>query len=89
MDENEAQIRFDAAATLRKWPSLNNARRTDGTGPYMVSDGTLDACLTAFMARPESTRHLYEIVTEPQPPLVTSTLSAEHVVELVRLREFL
>jgi hypothetical protein len=41
------------------------------------------------MAKPESTRHLYEIVTAPQPPLVTETLSAEHVAELARLREFL
>ena len=65
------------------------ARRTDGTGPYLVFEGTLDECIREFMAKPESTRHLYEILTAPQPPLVTETLSAEHVAELARLREFL
>ena len=42
-----------------------------------------------FMAKPASMRHLYEIQTAPQAPLITDTLSAEHVVELARLREFL
>ena len=55
----------------------------------MVVEGSLDECIRAFMAKPESTRHLYEIRTAPQPPFVTDTLSAEHVVELARLREFL
>jgi hypothetical protein len=41
------------------------------------------------MAKPDSTRHLYEIHTAPQPPLVTEVLSAEHVIELARLRDFL
>ena len=57
--------------------------------PYLVIEGTLDECIREFMAKPESTRHLYEIETAPQPPLVTETLSAEHVAELARLREFL
>jgi hypothetical protein len=34
-------------------------------------------------------RHLYEIHTSPQPPLVNAVLSGEHVVELARLRDFL
>ena len=89
MGGTEAQVRFDAPAVVRKWPSLNNARRTDATGPYLVIEGTLDECIKEFMAKPESTRHLYEIQTAPQPPLVTAVLSAEHVVELARLREFL
>jgi hypothetical protein len=41
------------------------------------------------MAKPVSTRHLYEIHTAPQPPLVMEILSAEHVIELARLRDFL
>ncbi|WP_283842704.1 hypothetical protein [Bradyrhizobium sp. JYMT SZCCT0428] len=41
------------------------------------------------MAKPDSTRHLYEIQTAPQPPLVTEILLSEHVAELARLREFL
>jgi hypothetical protein len=85
----EAHVRFDVPAVVRKWPSLNNARRTDGTGPYLLLEGTLDECIKEFMAKPESTRHLYEIQTSPQPPLVTEILSAELVVELARLRDFL
>lgn len=88
MDGTEAPVRFDVPAILRKWPSLNNARRTDGS-PYLVIEGTLDECIREFMAKPGSTQHLYEIQTAPQPPLVTEVLSAEHVVELARLREFL
>ncbi|WP_283815033.1 MULTISPECIES: hypothetical protein [unclassified Bradyrhizobium] len=41
------------------------------------------------MAKPEKTRHLYEIRTRSQPPLVPDVLSPEHVLELSRLREFL
>jgi hypothetical protein len=39
--------------------------------------------------RPKATRHLYEILTAPQPPLVSAVLSGEHIVELARLRDFL
>ncbi|MBN8991609.1 MAG: hypothetical protein J0H42_25505 [Rhizobiales bacterium] len=88
MDAPDNSIRFDVPAVVRKWPSLNNARRADTT-PYLVIEGTLDECIREFMAKPASTRHLYEIRTEPQPPWVTDTLSAEHVAELARLREFL
>jgi hypothetical protein len=88
MDDAEAPVRFDAPAIVRKWPSLNNARRID-RDPYLVLEGTLDECIREFMAKPQSTRHLYEIQTAPQPPLVGATLSAEHVVELARLRDFL
>ena len=84
----EHSVRFDVPATLRKWPSLNNARRIDRV-PYLVLESTLDACIQEFMAKPPSTRHLYEIRTEPQPPMVIEILSTEHVVELARLREFL
>ena len=89
MDGPEVQIRFDVAAVLRKWPSLNNARLADGAGPYMVVEGSLDACIREFMAKPVSVRHLYEIQTAPQAPLITGTLSPDHVAELARLRDFL
>ena len=85
----EVQVRFDAPAVLRKWPSLNNARLKDGAAPYLVVEGSLDECIREFMAKAASIRHLYEIQTAPQAPLITGTLSAEHVVELARLREFL
>jgi hypothetical protein len=84
----DTHVRFDATATLHKWPSIGNQRRND-TGPYLLVQGTLDECIGAFMAKPVSTRHLYEIHTAPQPPLVMEILSAEHVIELARLRDFL
>nr|WP_245330330.1 hypothetical protein [Bradyrhizobium sp. AS23.2] len=54
-----------------------------------MSEGTLDECISAFMGKPAATRHLYEIHTTAQPPLVMDILSPEHVTELSRLREFL
>ncbi|MCP3369637.1 hypothetical protein [Bradyrhizobium cajani] len=84
----ESKVDFGALAVLHKWPSLANQRRPDRAS-YQVSEGTLDACISAFMEKPAATRHLYEIRTAPQPPLVTEILSPEHVTELARLREFL
>jgi hypothetical protein len=89
MGGTEAHVNFDAPAVLRKWPSLRNERRTEGTGPYLLIDGTLDECIREFMVKPTTTRHLYEILTAPQPPLVSPVLSGEHIVELARLRDFL
>jgi hypothetical protein len=43
----------------------------------------------AFMHLPEAQRHLYEIHTAPQSDVVGAILSTEHVVELVRFRDFL
>ena len=77
------------AAILRKWPSLNNRRRTGVVGPYLLLESTLDACLQEFMAKPAPMRHLYEVHTSPQPPLVSAVLSEEIVAELARLRDFL
>jgi hypothetical protein len=51
--------------------------------------GSLDQCITAFMSTDGSQRHLYEIHTIPQPPLVTEVLQSEHVIELSRLRNYL
>jgi len=89
IDGNETHVDFDKPAVLRKWPSLQNQRRTDGTGPYLLVDATLDECIRGFMAKPAPVRHLYEIHTSPQPPLVSSVLSGGHVVEVARLRDFL
>lgn len=85
----DSHVDFDAPAVLRKWPSLDHQRRTDGTGPYLLLDSSLDECIREFMAKPASYRHLYEIHTSPQPPLVADILSGEIVAELARLREFL
>lgn len=83
-----SKVDFGALAVLHKWPSLGNQRRVD-RAPYQLSEGTLDECISAFMEKPAATRHLYEIHTAPQPPLVTDILSPEHVIELARLREYL
>ena len=84
----DSKVDFGALATLHKWPSLANERQPDRDA-YQISQGTLDQCISAFMAKPAATRHLYEIRTIAQPPLVTDILSPEHGIELSRLREFL
>jgi len=84
-----SQVNFDTPAVLRKWPSLRSERVTEGNGSYLLVDGTIDECIREFMAKPIATRHLYEIHAAPQPPLVSAVLSAEQVVELARLRDFL
>jgi hypothetical protein len=91
MDETDVQINFDAPAVLRKWPSIKNERvgPADGGRPYLIIDGTLDDCIRQFMAKSVSQRHLYEIYTTPQGELISAVLSAEQIVELARLRDFL
>ena len=89
MGGTEAHVNFDAPAVLRKWPSLHGERRTEDTAPYLLVDGSLDECIRVLMAKPASLRHLYEIHTSPQPPLVSPVMSGEHLVELARLRDFL
>jgi hypothetical protein len=90
MDDGH-QINFDAPASLRKWASLKNVRNSDSLYPaaYLLVDGTLDDCIREFMAKPISQRHLYEIHTAPQGELVSAVLSARHIVEIDRLRDFL
>jgi len=44
---DNAEINFDAPATLRKWPSVLGAR------PYMIFEGTLDECIQSFMSMPK------------------------------------
>jgi hypothetical protein len=88
MDDNN-HIDFNAPATLRKWPSIKNERARAADGPYLIVDGTLDDCIRQFMAKPTSQHHLYEIHTAPQGELVSAVLSAIHILEIVRLRDFL
>ena len=85
------KIKFDVPAVLRKWPSLKDERVSASLGarPYMVFDGTFDECIRQFMSKPASQHHLYEIHTAPQGELVTAILSADRIVELARLRDFL
>ncbi len=84
----DLHVNFDALASLRKWPSFNNQRRTE-FHPYFLLDGSLDECIREFMAKPVPARHLYEIHTSPQPPLFSDVLPGEIIAELARFREFL
>ena len=89
--DTDVKISCDAPASLRKWPSLKNERvpKSWGAVPYLIADHTLDECIRQFMSKPASQHHLYEIHTAPQGNLVSAVMSAEHIVELGRLREFL
>ena len=91
MDDTGVQINFDAPAVLRKWPSVNNERVSASLGarPYLIIDGTLDECIRKFMTMPINQHHLYEMHTAPQSDLVRAVLSADHIVKLARLRDFL
>jgi hypothetical protein len=69
---------------------VNNERISTSWGarPFFVFEGTLDECIRQFMSKPADQHHLYEIHTAPPPPLVSAVLSAEHIFELARLRDF-
>jgi hypothetical protein len=75
-------ICFEAPATLRKWPSIKNERvsAADGGHPYLIVDGTLDDCIRQFMAKPVNQHHLYEIHTAPQGEIISTILSAKHIL---------
>ncbi|WP_236843352.1 hypothetical protein [Bradyrhizobium icense] len=49
----------------------------------------MDECITKFLEQPLGQRHLYEIHTAPQGELIPAVISAELVVEIARLRDFL
>ena len=78
---------FDAPAVLRKWPSLNNQRRTEGTGgPYLLLDGTLDECIRESMAQPAPVRHLYSIrmLISPSATRVIWVMASKGVLPTAR-----
>jgi hypothetical protein len=91
MSEPGIHIDFNVPAILKKWPSLNSERISVSLGarPYLVVEGSLDECVRQFLVKPVGQRHLYEIHTAPQSDLVSAVLSAEHIVEIARLRDFL
>jgi hypothetical protein len=88
---NSDFVDFGTPAILRKWPSINSkpALNTKWPHPYLIVDGTLDECIEKFMELPVSQRHLYEIHTSPQAEIVSAVMSATHIAELSRLRDFL
>jgi hypothetical protein len=85
------QMKLNAPAEIRKWPSLGGLRNSNVAypNPYLVAEGTLEECIQEFMAKPSSEHHLYEIHASQQADIVIAVLSAEHIAELTRLREFL
>ena len=83
-------VDFNAPATLRKWPSVNSKAKphSEWPHPYLIVEGTLGECIEKFLAQPLSQRHLYQIHTAPQGEIVSAVMSADHIVELGRLRDF-
>ncbi len=91
MSDTNVQINFDAPAVLRKWPSIRNERVSvqDGGRPYLIAEGTLDECIGQFMRKPVDQHHLYEIHAASQGELIAPVLSAKHILEIAKLRDFL
>ena len=84
----KAQIKFDAPAVLRKWPS-SNGEHLAGEIPDLVAEGSLGECIALFTSKPMSELQLYEIHTAPQGELITAVLSARQIIELAGLWGFL
>jgi hypothetical protein len=80
------QIKLDAPAVLRKWPSFKSERVSTARMPYIIIDGTLRECIRAFIAKPTSQHHLYEIHTDPQGDAIGAVTSWDDIVEIARLR---
>jgi hypothetical protein len=83
----KAQIKFNAPAVLRKWPSSNDEHRA-GEIPYLVAEGSLGEFIALFTSKPVTQLHLYEIHTAPQGELITAVLSAQQITELAGLWGF-
>jgi hypothetical protein len=72
---------------LRKAITWRRAR--SDTDPYLIAARTSEESIQEFMAKSPGARHLYEIRVSPQADIVVAVMSAEHIAELARLREFL
>jgi hypothetical protein len=88
---SDVKVSFAAAASLRKWPSIRGQKLAElrYPNPYTLLEGTLGECLREFMRKPPTQRHLHEIHTSPQDPLVSEIVSEGQAVELARLQSFL
>ena len=80
----DTQIKLDTPAVLRKWPSFKNERLSSSELPYSVMDGTLRECIKAFIAKPDSQHHLYEIHTSPQGEIIGPVMGWKNIVELAQ-----
>jgi hypothetical protein len=86
----EVPVRYDAPATLRKWPSINGGRISpaDGAAPYTVFGGTLAECIREFLAKPINQHGLYEVATPPQPAFERQVLTAPDVAGIIARADF-
>jgi len=84
----DIKIKFDAPAVLRKWPSFKSERVSTAEFPYIVVESTLRECIRAFIAKPTSQHHLYEIHTTPQGEFIGPVVSWNNIVEIARLQDF-
>ena len=87
----DEEMDFNAPATLRKWPSLNNERIPNAWGavPYLICEGTLVDCVRKFASYPLYTRHLYEIHVATKPGMAPVELPQEQINELARFHDFI
>jgi hypothetical protein len=87
MFKENIRINFDARAELKKWPSLNNQRRSS-TPPYMVFSGTLAECVRTLMTKPVKSISLYDIVTSAQAAFDQTVLSPADAAEIAMREDF-
>ena len=88
---SDVQVNFQAVASLRKWHSIRGQRHAEAKypSPYTLLEDTLGECLRELMSKPPTQRHLYQIHTAHQDPIVSEIISAERAAELARLQSFL
>ena len=88
---SDVKVSFTAVASLRKWPSVKGQKLAESKypTPYTLLEGTLGECLQEFMRKPPTQRHLYEIRTPPQDPLVSEIVLGAQALELAQLYKFL
>ena len=91
MAVTEVQVKFDAPASLRKWPSVRNERISDTQHPSRIFWSM--ALLTSALENSWRSQHPNTAFTKftqrPNPTLITAVLSAEIIIELARLRDYL
>jgi hypothetical protein len=88
MFKEGSPIVYDAAAELKKWPSLNSQRLNGKSRPYLVFNGTLADCIRQLLARPVKQISLYDIFTELQPPFDRNVLSPGDAAEIAMRKDF-
>ena len=88
MFKEGSRIVYEAAADLKKWPSLNGKRLNGSRQPYLVFNGTLADCIRVLLAKPVKGISLYDIVTDPQPAFDRTILSPGDAAEIAMRKDF-